>query len=156
MTTLLVLLATFILAVGNLPAAASEPPTKTLWYEVNAAGEIKLDLYFFWTPTCPHCRKAKPFVEDLSQEHPWLTLHSFDLRNNRRNVHRYVSMARRVGGDANSVPGFIFCGHMLTGFDSSEGMGKALRESLLNCREAVRRNVVKPATESAAGRAYDS
>ncbi len=135
-------------AIGNL-AVASERPAKTLWYEVDARGEISLDLYFFWTPSCPHCRQARPFVADLGQEYPWLRVHSFDLSKNRRNVNRYISMARRVGGDASSVPGFIFCGHILVGFDTPDGMGQTLRESLLNCRESVRQNLVS-APESAA------
>jgi hypothetical protein len=133
-----------VIGLAGCPALYAEPdlPQQTLWYEVDDAGEITVDLYFFWTATCPHCRRARPFVADLVQGHPWIRLHSFELGKGRKNVDLYGSLARKVGGDASSVPGFIFCGHMLTGFGSAEDSGKALRESLLNCREAIRQNVL--------------
>jgi len=133
--------ALFLIACQSL-SADPDPPHRTLWYEVDDQGEITVDLYFFWTATCPHCRRARPFIADLVQEHTWIRLHSFELGKNRKNADLYMNLARKVGGDASSVPGFIFCGHMLTGFGSAENSGKGLRESLLNCREAVRQNVL--------------
>ena len=90
-------------------------------------------LYFFWSHRCPHCLQAEPFLQKLEQAHPWLTVHRYDLINNQDSVNRYISMAAALGRPANAVPGFIFCGQMLVGFDSENGIGKELESKLLSC-----------------------
>ncbi len=109
-----------------------------------------VDLHFFWTTTCPHCRQAKPFVEALAREYPWLRLHAYELRSDPGNVDRYLDLARQVGGDPSSVPGFIYCGRMLVGFDSPQRLGAVLRQELLNCRASLLGERAKPAAATPA------
>lgn len=104
-----------------------------------AAGEVcagtrkTIELHFFWSHRCPHCLQAEPVLQRLEQSYPWLTVHRYDLVNNQENIKRYVNMAGALGLTANAVPGFIFCGQMLVGFDSADGIGKELESRLLNC-----------------------
>ena len=108
-----------------------------------AAGEVcaetrkTVELHFFWSHRCPHCLEAKPVLQRLEQSYPWLTVHRYDLVNNQENIKRYVDMAGVLGFPANAVPGFIFCGQMLVGFDSADGIGKELESRLLNCLSSV-------------------
>jgi hypothetical protein len=40
--------------------------TETRWYGIDGTGQPTVRLYFFWTGTCPHCRRARPFVDGLA------------------------------------------------------------------------------------------
>ncbi|MCB0062201.1 MAG: hypothetical protein KDE19_08805 [Caldilineaceae bacterium] len=110
--------------------AQTETPT---WYEVNAAGEVQLHFYFFWSESCPHCRAAHPFVESLPTAYPWLQLHDAELTQYPEHVEQYVQLAAAVGQEAQYVPAFIYCGTMLTGYDSAESTGSQIRQNLEAC-----------------------
>jgi len=105
--------------------------------EAGAQSRQAVELHFFWSHRCPHCLQAEPFLQKLEQTYPWLQVHRYDLINNRDNVNRYISMAGALGQPANAVPGFIFCGQMLTGFDSADGIGKELESRLLSCYSSI-------------------
>ena len=90
-------------------------------------------LYYFWSRHCPHCKVAKPFVNQLPQTYPWLTLHSYDLVDSRVNQKRFLLIAQQLEQPASSVPAFIFCGQMMVGYDQAETTGKELEEKLLAC-----------------------
>lgn len=89
-----------------------------------------VELYFFWSLRCPHCLEARPVVERLAGEYPWLTVHSHEITQSRENALRYIEMAKALGQEARSVPGFIFCDSMMVGFD---GSGEMLRTALEAC-----------------------
>ncbi len=124
--------------------AAEEP----LWWHADPQGNHTVELYFFWTATCPHCQRAKPDIAQLAQELPWLVLHSLPL-SNPTNGRRYAQLARATGGHPQSVPAFIFCGQMLTGYDSREGIGQTLREGLLACKSQLDQGLTFPPDASA-------
>jgi len=122
------------LLTGSLHAAESADAPVTEWVTVDAAGDVSVHLYFFWTATCPHCQRAKPFVEALPARYPWLTLHSHVLdRAHRENVSMYVDMARALEKKAGSVPAFLYCGKMFTGYDEELTTGAFLVDGLLEC-----------------------
>lgn len=124
----LVLLAALLLP---LPGAAAETP----WVSRDASGAAQVHLYFFWSKKCPHCLEAKPFVERLAGEYPWLALHSAELTGHPENVQTYIRMASGLGQEAKSVPAFLLCGQMLVGYDSPATTGELLRRKLLDCHD---------------------
>ncbi len=95
----------------------------------------EVTLYYFWSRFCSHCKEAKPFITNLSKIYPWLTLHSYDLVDSRVNQKRYLLMAKQLQQPANSVPGFIFCGQMMVGYDRAETTGRELEQKLLACHQ---------------------
>jgi len=102
----------------------------------NQAGKIQtnVDLYFFWSESCPHCQQARPLVQRLSEQHPWLRLHSREVSKNLDNALFYEKKAAELGETARSVPAFIFCDQMIVGFDHAEGIGRQLQQALMDCR----------------------
>lgn len=101
------------------------------------ANEQTLDLYFFWSKTCPHCLAAQPFVESLPKKHDWLKLHSLEVSSNPANAERYAAMAQQLGEEARAVPAFIYCGEMEVGFESPETSGAALELALQRCHAGI-------------------
>jgi len=82
---------------------------------------------------CPHCLDAKPFINSLATNYPWLTIKSYDLVGNKENQQRYVKMAGELHQPANSVPAFIFCDQIIVGFGQNNTTGKELEQKLLDC-----------------------
>lgn len=118
-------------------AFAADTPT---WYEVDASGDPIIHLYFFWSKKCPHCLKAQPDVLALDQEYAWLKLHSLELVDHPENVHTYLKMASLFGNDARSVPTFMFCGNLFSGYDSKETTGTLLKSYLQTCYQFAAEN----------------
>jgi len=105
----------------------------TVWRS-SADDGVHVHLYFFWSPTCPHCQKARQYIEPLAARTPWLELHSFNIVNVRENAQRYQTMAESLGESARYVPAFFVCGDMFSGWDSPEGTGRALLNAARTCR----------------------
>jgi len=121
-------------SIPGAPAEGVSPAPAEWWLTRTATGEPRVHLYFFWTRTCPHCRQARPLVEALPADYPWLELHSHDITRDMAGGVQYARMAAALGESANSVPAFLFCGRMMTGFDRPEPTGQQLRQQLEDCR----------------------
>jgi hypothetical protein len=127
---------TALLALVAPPAAAVAPAGDIDWVSGNGA-DAQVHLYFFWSRSCPHCREARPHLQAMDAELPWLSLHSHELTSDRANVARYVDMAEALGRDARSVPAFFICERMITGWDGPDGIGVQLRRLAELCRPAI-------------------
>jgi len=110
------------------------------WTNIDAQGEARIQLYFFWSTHCPHCTRALPFVTGLAQRYPWLELQALEVNADGAHARRYRELAATLGQQASSVPGFLFCGTMTTGFDTDATTGAALEQSLRSCYQLVLTN----------------
>ncbi len=127
----------FFLLLMLLPklAIAATLPDNT-WFEHDAAGNTRINVYFFWSKKCPHCLDALPFVEMLADEQNRLQVRSFQLVGEPENVTRYQWMMRSLEREAQSVPAFVFCNTVITGYDAEYSPQQI--ESLLNkCRKHI-------------------
>ena len=120
-----------VLLMADSGVAADLPA----WTTLDTAGRHQVHLWFFWSKHCPHCVDARVVVERMDRELPWLMLHSLEVTDNPLNARFYVDMAGRLGREARSVPAFLLCGEMLTGFDSDATTGRALEQWAIACRE---------------------
>jgi thiol-disulfide isomerase/thioredoxin len=117
-------------------AGAAEPP-ETFWYGRDADGGPTVVLHYFYSPSCPHCQVAGPYLDALDGELPWLELRKYSVRDSRDNARLYLDTAASLGVEVQSVPGFIFCRQLRVGFDSEETTGAELREALEACYRAA-------------------
>lgn len=113
--------------------AGQQAPDGVVWYEKDGDGQSQIHLYFFWSEKCPHCLKARPDVLAMENEFAWLKVHSLQLVGNPENVQKYISMAAMFDNDARSVPTFMFCGNLLSGYDRMETTGEQLKSFLQAC-----------------------
>ncbi len=120
-----------VLLIADASADADTPA----WTTIDTAGRHQVHLWFFWSKHCPHCRDARVVVERMDRELPWLMLHSLEVTDNPLNARFYVDMAGRLGREARSVPAFMLCGEMLTGFDGDATTGRLLEQWATDCRE---------------------
>ena len=105
-----------------------------IWLKPGANGQPEVQLYFFWSLTCPHCAEAHSYIEAIPEARPWVKLHSLELSRHPENVRQYQVMAQQLGEDAASVPALLFCGEMHVGWDDDETTGARIRQRLDDCR----------------------
>ena len=125
-----------VAALSSAPAHAQSSPgeDERTWYSLNENGIANVDLFFFWSKTCPHCLEAHPYITALPEELPWLRLYSMEISEIPENAASYVSMAASVGQDAMYIPAFIYCGTMQAGYDQDATTGAVLRQALIDCQ----------------------
>jgi hypothetical protein len=137
------------------PAYGQTAADESLWFEVTG-NDIQVHLYFFWSKTCPHCQEARPFIEALPAEIPWLNLHSLELTEHPDHVRLYVRMASTLGQEARFVPAFLFCGAMTTGYDRAETTGQAIKDGLTGCYDQMLSKLVPQAGAMVAAEEMES
>jgi hypothetical protein len=123
-----------LFALLCLLAAAAASAADDAWIRHDAAGAPQVQLYFFWSLSCPHCVEAKPHVEALARRLPWLQLHSLELTREPGNRRRFFDFVERMHQEA-AVPAFVFCSEMRTGWRSAETTGAELEAALTACRD---------------------
>lgn len=128
------LLALLALLLGT-PLASADPDPKddAFWYGASADGTPSVRLYYFFSPTCPHCQAAAPFIDELKARWPWLEVQKYSVKDNRANAKFYYETALSLGTKALSVPGFVFCRQVLIGYDSAETTGAEIARALEAC-----------------------
>lgn len=99
--------------------AAAPAAEEVEWFSKGPGGEDRIVLHYFYSDTCPVCTEAKPFLETL-REIAWLEVRAYEVSASRDNAIRYRDTAAAIGGQARSVPAYIACGAMLTGYNGPE------------------------------------
>jgi thiol-disulfide isomerase/thioredoxin len=136
--TLIRVLALLVLLIST-QVAATEPDVQSdeFWYGSAADGTPSVRLYYFFSPTCPHCRAAAPYIDELKARWPWLEVEKFSVKDNRANARFYYETALSLGTKALSVPGFVFCRQVLIGYDTAEATGAEIARALDSCHRRL-------------------
>lgn len=98
----------------------------------------RLTLVFFWGEGCPHCDRAKPFVERLVRERPGMSLERVEVRKDPTGRRRFVETMRRLGVEAVGIPTFAVNDEYVVGFieGTTEKQVTALVDSALGAKPA--------------------
>ncbi|MDP2826304.1 MAG: thioredoxin family protein [Sulfuritalea sp.] len=126
-----------LIASCLLALLASAARADDAWVGTGADGRPEVQLWFFWSLSCPHCKEAQPHVEAMARERPGVKLNSLELTRHPGNVERYRAMALALGQEAAAVPALLFCGEMHVGWDRDRTTGAMIRSRLDACRERV-------------------
>lgn len=108
--------------------------TQATWVDQGPDGQPRVHLYFFWSASCPHCQEARPFVEAIPQNRPWVELHSLEVSRHRENAIRFAELSAAVGQQPQGVPTLILCGQMEVGWQDAASSGARLLAALDACR----------------------
>jgi len=132
---LLLLLAVFLFA-GDTAATADMPP-ESMWHATDRDGGVLVNLYFFYSETCPHCARAASFLPELTQGRPWLRVAAVSINETEENRELFAALAGLLGEAIRGVPAFFICGQMIVGFDSPAGMGAGLAAFADQCHDRL-------------------
>jgi len=122
-----------LLVLGVLALFARISHADDLWITSGPDGQPEIQLYFFWSLSCPHCTEAHPYIQAIPQTRPWVKLHALELTRHPENVRLYQTLARQTGEQAASVPALLFCGDMQVGWADDATTGALIRQRLDDC-----------------------
>ena len=118
---------------------------------VTAQSPHDVTIYFFWGEGCPHCAKAKPFLDELSATHPEVNLLEYEIYNNSENLTLLKKMASEYGFTATKVP-TIFIGE-----NYWEGYTDAIQKDILKTvEEYLAEGSVNAVVDSSSGEKQES
>jgi hypothetical protein len=80
------------------------------------AQKASITLYFFWGQGCPHCEEMKPFISEMQNTYPQLTVKSLETFNNPANNQLFNAMAAAYNKSADGVPGTFIGDQMIEGY----------------------------------------
>ncbi len=77
-----------------------------------------LDIYFFYSKTCPHCAKEKPFLEYIDRHNDNITVHSFEVNESSQKWQEFRDEYEISSG---SVPRTLIGDTMFIGYSDAAG-----------------------------------
>lgn len=98
--------------------------------EASAARTV--EVHFISGEGCPHCAKARPFLDELAARHPGVAVHEIEIWKNRDNRPRARALAQRWGIELESVPVILIGERWWVGF-AEEPMGREIAETIAAC-----------------------
>ncbi|MES0386001.1 MAG: glutaredoxin domain-containing protein [Hyphomicrobium sp.] len=94
----------------------------------------KVTVYLFWTPTCPHCVKAKTFLEALAANMPEIRLRTLELSTDEAHDRAFQALNTHFRIKPPAVPLIAVGDDVFVGFDTDDTTGAELRSNIAQCR----------------------
>lgn len=111
-------LASALLVFALLVVAAAQ----AAWAQSPAAsGTFPVDLYYFWGDGCPVCSQQKLYLDDLVARYPEVTVHSFEVWNDRDNLALLQAFSTAFGREVRGVPVTFIGEDAWIGFNAAFG-----------------------------------
>jgi hypothetical protein len=133
-------------APALVPAARAADPTPAPtdgepWWHLGPAGEVRIDLWFGYSTTCPHCAAAEPWLEDLAATYDWLDVHPLQVNGDtpeiQANREQLVAIADSIGEELSAVPIFLFGEQLDVGFGTPETTGVAIEAEIVAYHDEI-------------------
>lgn len=84
--------------------------------ETTSAG---VNIYLFWGEGCPHCAKAKPFLENLDKSSDKINLYTYEVYYNTQNQKLYQEVGEKLKVDSSGVPLIVIGDEVFVGYSES-------------------------------------
>jgi len=98
--------------------------------------DSKLQVDFFYMPTCPHCAEQKPLNEKLMVEFPEVKFIYHDVTSSDGAVLlRQMAAERGIDTSTLGVPATFFGNKSFIGYESEGTTGKQIRDAIAGCLE---------------------
>jgi glutaredoxin len=94
-----------------------------------------VSVYLFWTSTCPHCAKAKTFLETLAANEPGISLHSLELSTDEAHDRAFDALNKHFKIEPPAVPLIAIGDDVFVGFDTDETTGAEVLSAIAACRQ---------------------
>lgn len=97
------------------------------------SAETAIDVYLFWTATCPHCANARRFLERIVPDIAGARLHSLDLTGDGRNDNAFIALSRRLKNDPPAVPLVVVGDQAFVGYRDDATTGAEIERRIRAC-----------------------
>jgi len=94
----------------------------------------KVNIYFFYSQTCPHCHKEAVFLSRLKQEYQdKIEIYSFEVTANSANVQLFKKFGQVYKADVKGVPVAFIGDKHISGYYNDEYTGAEIRNLVDQC-----------------------
>ena len=90
---------------------------------------------------CPHCAKAKQFLQALQREQPTLKVHIHDVVKEPEALGQLQQLVKNQALGALKVPAFYIGGQLLVGYSDEITTGQLIRDALLQAQAQKKQDV---------------
>jgi thiol-disulfide isomerase/thioredoxin len=91
-----------------------------------------VNIYFFHSETCSHCKAEMKFLNEISEQDPSLKIHAFEVSTNRQNADLLLLIGKEFQLDVSSVPFTMIGSSYFPGWSDSEEAKLDIQEAI-NC-----------------------
>jgi glutaredoxin len=130
-----------MLVVTVACALAQEPPQRQ---GVPPPSAAKVDVYLFWTATCPHCVSARRYLERVVPSIGGARLRSYALDGDGRTEAAFILLSKRFKNDPPGVPLIIVGDEAFVGYRDDATTGAEIERSTRACLAAPCNDAVRP------------
>ena len=109
-----------------LPIAYAQ--TNTPATESNAT--VCKSIEVFTRPGCPHCARAREFLQRLSADYPAVRITEQVVPQDQQQLERLLRLTEQHGLQRPGVPAFLICGNFFIGFDTDQNTGEQIKQLL--------------------------
>ena len=103
-----------------------------------------LDIYLFWSESCPHCTEALGFAKKLQDREPKLRIHFLEVTRVPSNRNIFMKVTRHFGIEHPSVPLTVVGDRYFSGFDDDTTTGREISNAVKICIKTSCINIIQP------------
>jgi len=94
----------------------------------------QVEIYFFYSSSCPYCAQARVLLADLKKNNKWLVVKEYEVSQNTANSELFEQFLLAYNQDLSTsgVPAFFISKSLMMGFD--EGVETWLEHKLNICK----------------------
>lgn len=123
-----------ILAIVMLFALAVATPSAGQDRTAPSAREDPVVVHLFWSETCPHCAKAKAFLDALAGRDSGVTLDAREVLADPVSERAFIALSRHFRVDPPAVPLVVVGEREFVGYHEDETTGAAIAAVIEDCR----------------------
>lgn len=101
-----------------------------------ALAQESTKVYFFYGSTCPHCKKARTFLEETKEKYPSVDIYAYEVYNNKANAKLLLNFLESCGErEIIRVPSIFIGKEVIIGYFDEEITGSLIEEKVKDCLE---------------------
>ena len=111
----------------NTQESITEENTKEINLDQVTYDKNKVNIYFFWGSTCPHCKEEFAFFDEIKETYgKYYNLYTYEVWENPNNAEIMNKFAEALGEEVTGVP------YTIIGDKSFKGFGESSKEEIMN------------------------
>ena len=99
-----------------------------------SSGKQAVPVHLFWTRACPHCAKAKAFLEGLAKRDPQIAVRARDVEANEVNQRAYIAVGEHFRINSLVVPIIVIGERPFVGYEGDATTGMQIDSHIEACK----------------------
>lgn len=84
-----------------------------------SASEKEINIYLFYSQTCPHCHQERAFFEEYLKENEDVNVYEYEVSSNSDNIDLWIEVQKIFNKSSGTVPYTVIGNQIINGYSSS-------------------------------------